>query len=539
MKKWLLPLIAFIFLISNNEITAQEDLYSTNEIHTLDITFSQSNWKNILDSLSRYGEDMILANIQLDGKAYKDVGIRYRGRKSRSATRNPFHLKLNYIRKSQNHQGYKEVKLSNALRDPSMVREVLSYEIARKYMPAPKASYVQVNINGQYQGMYVNVEAVDESFLERNFGSSDNSFFKCTSPKDRVKQSNCKKNVYSSLEYEESAACYLSNYEIKSKEGWDDLIELTRVLNETPDEVDKMLNVDRVLWMLAFNNVLVNLNSYSGGKSENYYLYMDNRGRFNPVIWDLNLSFGSFKNVGSGSDLNLEELQKMDPLLHADNVTKPLINKLLSNDMLKKAYLDHIRTIIYENFVNGEYEKRAAELQQKLRLPFYYPDNKKFNGNDYTEEQFNKSLKTTIGKRSKIPGIVELMSERSRFLKKHPSISIIPPVVEDVTVLKREKFSNAEISSFRIQAKVDKLPKRVKVFYRFSKEELFQSAFMADDGKNNDGEAGDKIFGVNINPKGASDMIEYYIVAENASAASFDPPNYMYEPYSSSLKDLN
>jgi len=544
MKKWLLPVTVLLVLFFSQKIDAQDagdDLYSTTKVHDLRINFTQPNWAELLDSLRNYGEGMILANIVVDGTSYADVGVRYRGRKSFKAglDHNPFHLKLDYIRKSQNHQGYKEIKLSNALRDPSMVREVMSYEIARQYMPAPKAGYVSLTINNKYHGFYVNVEAVDDVFLTRHFGSSDNSFFKCSPPKDGKANRGCKKNVYSSLEYEESAACYLGNYEKKSKQGWDDLIELTRVLNQDPDKVGNVLHVDRVLWMLAFNNVLVNLNSYSGGNSENYYLYQDEQGRFNPIVWDLNLSFGSYKNIGQGSDLNLKALQRISPLLHADNVTKPLIYRLLADEDYKKVYLSHIRTIIYDHFVDGEYQKRAEELQQLIRLSLYYPNNRKFEGNDYTEEEFNKSLKTTIGKRSKIPGIVELMSERARFLKKHPSISIIPPTVQEVTVLKREKFSNETVRTFKIQAKVDKLPKRVKLYYRFSGEDLFQTVYMADDGQNNDGEAGDKVFGITIDPNGKSDSIEYFILAENASAASFDPPNYMHQPYSSSLKDLN
>jgi spore coat protein CotH len=38
------------------------------------------------------------------------------------------------------------------------------------------------------------------------------------------------------------------------------------------------------LWMLAFNNVFVNLDSYTGGFSQNYYLYKDENRRFNPVV---------------------------------------------------------------------------------------------------------------------------------------------------------------------------------------------------------------------------------------------------------------
>ena len=97
---------------------------------------------------------------------------------------------------------------------------------------------------------------------------------------------------------------------MKSKDGWDDLIELTDILNNKPKEIEKVLNVDRALWMLAFNNVLVNLSSYSGQHSQNYYMYKDSKGHFNPVVWDLNLSFGSFKNTGNGSDLKLKDGEK-------------------------------------------------------------------------------------------------------------------------------------------------------------------------------------------------------------------------------------
>lgn len=60
---------------------------------------------------------------------------------------------------------------------------------------------------------------------------------------------------------------------------------------------------DRALWMLAFNNIYVNLDSYSGGIGHNHYLYQDDNGRFNNIVWDLNQSFASFKTTGSTHDL--------------------------------------------------------------------------------------------------------------------------------------------------------------------------------------------------------------------------------------------
>ncbi|MBK7338404.1 MAG: CotH kinase family protein [Saprospirales bacterium] len=63
-----------------------------------------------------------------------------------------------------------------------------------------------------------------------------------------------------------------------------------------------------MLWMLAINNVLVNLDSYVGGFAQNYYLYRDSTGIFHPVIWDLNLALG-FRLLTEKDILSDEALQ--------------------------------------------------------------------------------------------------------------------------------------------------------------------------------------------------------------------------------------
>ena len=539
MKKGLL-LYLLVFVFSSFQSFAQagkKDLYNNNTIHELRLKLKQADWKDKLDSLRIYGEGMLLGEARIDGSSYKNVGIRYLGTRAftKGGNKNSLFIKLNFINKKQKHQDYKSLVLSNALRDPSMVREVLAYEIAQKYMHAPRASYTKLYINNKYVGLFVNVEDINQDFLDKHFHSHDNSFFRCIpNIGEVVNPKGCKKKIYASLEYEDGIECYLANYEMKSETGWDDLIELSRMLKDEPEKISSVLNVDQTLWMHAFNNVIVNLNSYTGQHSINYYLYKDNFGKFNPMIWAMNLSFGSFKNTGSGSDLTLSQLQSLDPLLHQNDVTKPLIKALLSNPQYKKIYLAHMRTILYDNFVNGEYEKRAKELQRMISNAMFEDPNKFYEHSD-----FLKSLNTTIGKRSKIPGIVELMNKRARFLKKHPQLTGIPPQVTTVTVLKREKFSNKAVNKFSIQAKVLKRAKKVKLYYRFDKTKSFEMMLMSDDGKSSDGSAGDKVFGATVNPNGAFDSLEYYIIAENAIAMSYYPHDYMFEPLETSLKELN
>ncbi len=512
-----------------------EDFYTTAQIRELKLTFRQANWAATLDSFKINGSAMLLGDLDIDGVRYANVGVRYRGSASfkYGDARTPFYIKLNYINKTANHKGVTSLVLSTALRDPSMVREVMGYEIARKYMPAPKANYAKLTVNNDYRGLYVNLEAMEEEFLKSNFNAAEGTFIKCSS-ENKNTPDGCKKGTYSSLEYSDNMNCYLNNYELISKEGWGDLVELIRVLNETPNDIEKHLNVDRALWMLAFNNAIVNLSSYSGVHSQNYYLYKDAFGQFNPILWDLNLAFGSLKTPTVGSDVDLKGLQELDPLLHVDNVEKPLINQLLKNPSYKNIYLSHLRSIISDNFESGWYERRTKELQEKIRISFM---NDKYKY--YKDEDLAKSLNNTVGERSKIPGLTELMGKRTKFILKHPALQTIAPTVTEVKVLGREKLSSQPVTTFRLQTKVEGFPKRVRLYYRADKKSAYTEINLNDDGKSADGEPGDKIFGATIDPQGKYESIDYYFLVENAQAVSFYPVNYMKQPLQANLTSLN
>lgn len=534
MKKILF--IALIFSVLQTSFGQSKDFYDAAAIPEIRITFKQKNWSSLLDSFKVAGNSMLMGDVAIDGQKMPNSGIRYRGTNSfkYGDKRNPFYIKLNFVNQSASYQGNTTIALSTALRDPSMVREVLGYEIARKYMAAPRANYVKLFVNEEYRGLFVNVEPIEEGFLTRNFGTPDNSFFKCSAEAKSNVADGCRKNTSSSLELEENKNCYLPNYNLLSKEGWDDLEMLIKTLNKDPENIEKILNVDATLWMLAYNNVLVNLNSYSGHNSQNYYLYKDKNGRFTPIVWDLNLCFGSFKSINAGSDLPLEDLQKLNPMLHENNPLKPLISQLLKNPYYSKIYISHIRQILADNIENSAYEKRAKELQSNIKVSFM---NDPFKY--YQDKDMEKNIKLTVGEKSKIPGLVELMSARAKFLKKNAALESLPPVVSDVKITAREKYAKESVTMFKIQAKVDRFPKKVKIMYRANKDNPWTEAQMTDDGKSNDGTEGDKIFGVIIDPKGVYDSLEYYFVTENKDAISFFPTNYWNGAATISLTQLN
>ena len=251
------------------------------------------------------------------------------------------------------------------------------------------------------------------------------------------------------------------------------------------------------------------------------------------MVWDLNLAFGSFKNTGKGSDLSYKELIKLDPLLHVDNPYKPLISQLMKNPNYKKTYLSHMRTILFDNSMDNGFEERAMDLQELVQQAFLNDPNK-----TYTLEDFERSLYSTIGRRSKIPGIYSLMSKRAKFLKKHESLGAIPPSITEVNFVGREKYSNERVKDFNIQVKTGNQAKQVKVYFRFHSLEDFKMVYLKDDGNSNDETKADNIFGGMIASNG-NETIEYYVLAENPRSVGYEPTNYMFELRKVSLRELN
>ena len=161
--------IIFLSLILLTTIKYSQDFYSTNNVNEIDIIFEEENWDGILDEYWRKGnEDRLKCIVKINGISFSNVGVRYKGFSSykRTFQKKPINIKLDYIN-DQSYQGVETIKLSNGFRDPTFIREILAYEIFRKYMPASKANFVNLTINGIYKGVYISTETVDKNFIKK------------------------------------------------------------------------------------------------------------------------------------------------------------------------------------------------------------------------------------------------------------------------------------------------------------------------------------------------------------------------------------
>lgn len=517
-------------------LSAQDDFFNIDKIQQIHITFEQDDWRYLLDSLRYNGDEFLPATVSINDKKLEGVGVRYReGRAfTPAAKRNGLYLQLDLNKAGQNYQGYASVDLSDGVRDPSMLREVLAHEIAQPYLPSPRANFAKVFINEELYGLFSNIEVIGEKFLSRYFPQTDGALFAATPNYIEPAPESCRSKLYASLQVDNSADCYRHNFTAMQGNDWEGLFQLSKTLAEHPENINQYLHVDKVLWMLAFNNVLVNLSSYTGQYSPNFLLYKDERGRYVPVITGFNFAFGSYKNTGIGSDKGTVEMLQLDPLLHRDEPSKPLISALLSNENYQKQYLAHMRSILTNHFKDDIFAKRVEALQLMI-LPDLAEDENKY----YSLAEIEKSLTETIGTKSKIPGLVDFMSKRASFLENHAAFRILPPAIEQVAVRQRERFSNEQILDFRIRAKVDQYTNKVLLYYRFEGEEPFSMVQMTDDGSHFDEGAGDGIFGAIIAPPSGKKQLEYYIQAENAKSVSYDPLDYTIHKHKVTLAELN
>lgn len=517
----------FIFLLclAYTGIAFSQDFYSPG-IRDIRIELPYSTWDQKLDSLKKANPDArVTGTAWVDGQRFDSVGVRYKGNSSYFRSRNetykklPMNVKLDYKIKGQKlKDGHTVVKLSNAFLDPSFVREPLAYEIVRNYMPAPRCNFIKVTVNNKFYGLYVNSESVSTNFIKKHFGATNGHIVKCDPDNwKRVRsQSGCPKGENASLVYlNDNAGCYDAFYEVDDDYAWKPLLNLIKILNKSPERIEEVLDVDQTLWMLALNNVMVNLDSYNGSLSHNYYLWFDTTGVAHPIIWDLNMCFGGWRRNFSFEEMKDEEMIQYQPLEDINNARRPLISKLLKNALYRKIYLAHFRTICNEWLSNKQLFTRAEAMMKDIE-PVVKQDSMKL----YSMSDFHDAMDKTLElKPDHLIGIRQLMAKRADWLSKHPLLNKLQPKIASV---KHEKTGD----KVKVTAQLTDATKGGWLFYRNNKMFAFVRMPMSDDGANGDAVSGDGIFTA-VLPAGK--ITQYYLAAEGEEGAATLPEKASYE----------
>ena len=520
MKQFLI--IFFTFFIYSQLLS--QEFYDRATVQKIEIFFSFSNWDSQLDAATLTESYLIADSVIVNGVVYDSVGVKYKGNSSYNANnnKNPLHIELDHIIGSQDYQGYTDIKLQNGYSDPSMIREVLSYAILEQYMDCPKANFANVYINGSLRGLYSNAESINKKFNGDNYYLSDKTYFKCN-PQGGAGPGSTGSPDLKYINADSSS--YFNAYELKTTYGWNKLVDLINTLNNNFSNIESKLDIDRAMWMLAFNNVLVNLDSYNGAFRQNYYLTWDLNDRFVPTVWDLNMSFNSFPGgTGSGSGG-----PSLDPMSNINSTNHPLIKKILADPMYKRMYMAHIRTIVQEIFANQAYLTTANTLRSTINASVQ-ADPYKF----FTYTQFQNSLTTAVtgsgpGGGASIPGIQTLMAQRVTFFSSNANYMLQAPTINSTSTSNLTPAFGENIF-ITVSCTNESL---VYLGYRLDHQLKFNRILMYDDGLHGDGAAGDHVFGAQVALTGS--VVEYFIYAENANAGIFSPQRAEHEYHTLSI----
>jgi spore coat protein CotH len=139
------------------------------------------------------------------------------------------------------------------------------------------------------------------------------------------------------------------------------VITAIKNLNEGTN-LEQYFDVDEILRYLAAHTVVVNLDSYTSGMAQNYYIY-ERDGKITVLPWDYGLAFGGFQSDSASDVVNFP----IDtPVSGVSMEDRPLINKLLEVPEYKDKYHEYLRQIVDGYFVSGVFAETVMDLDAKI-----------------------------------------------------------------------------------------------------------------------------------------------------------------------------
>ncbi len=252
------------------------------------------------------------ADLWIDDTKIESVGIRKKGFfGSNDGQRPSLKVKFDEFVKQDPIKGLSRLTLNNNKQDQGLVSQVLTYQLFRDAeIAAPRCNFARLTVNGEYLGIYANVESIKKPFLKRNFSSS-------------------KGNLYEGqiTDFHPRA---LTNIEVKSNEDENDLSDIKRLaeLLAEPgelkvDQLGEIIDLDHFMRYWAIESLIGFWDGYAANQN-NYYLYFDpenGKGYFIP--WGADWAFtsgGPFGGFGQAVNAVYAQSILTNRLYHAPGI---------------------------------------------------------------------------------------------------------------------------------------------------------------------------------------------------------------------------
>ena len=275
---------------ADSQYTYAEHIYQDDTENEINIEIDEADWQDMLENPLE--EEYHKANITINGETVGNVAIRTKGNNSLTSVassdsdRYSFKIDFDYYDDNSNYYGLKKLCLNNNYSDNSSMREYISYKIMGELgLDVPQCGYSNITVNGEEWGLYLAVEAIDETFLETHFDDATGDLYKPAG----------QDGTGADLVYDGDDISSYTGLNLITNEDTSDgkeIIALMKAL-EDGENLEDLLDVESALKYIAANVALANFDSYLGNTTHNYYLYEED-GYFTVIPWDMNLAFGGF-----------------------------------------------------------------------------------------------------------------------------------------------------------------------------------------------------------------------------------------------------
>ena len=238
-------------------------------------------------------------------------------------------------------------------RDPNLINTYLGYYIANKMgILAPKSKFVQLYINEKYQGLYLEVEHLNENFL-RNNDIMPVNIYKGT-PSRTDKPLNSDSDLFNNPYLWEKKA----TFNPKSKDDYSDLIKLLTLTRSSVNSVEKMKHLEKIAninkWakFSAYETIMQSWHNY---EKNNMYILSDPwRGEIYPIAYDT-----IFNDTKSQTDI--KENVFLDNAPHA--LTEVFIN---NSKFLYEKY--KVISSAINNEIYSDVRNEARRIYRKVKV---------------------------------------------------------------------------------------------------------------------------------------------------------------------------
>ncbi len=392
------PAVAFCPYLAEHTYAHRSDaFFEPTEVIRIDLEMTAEDWQYQLDNPDL--EEYRPVAVTFCGERLEDAGMRFKRSTHPNSSlevgypKNPMVIDLNELVPGQRLRGLRKINLEYGS-DQMLVAERLNWEMLSAFgLDVSRVNHAQVYMNGDYLGVFTNVERVDRSYANYHWGENDGYLYKhayCGTFKWQGSDPSA---------YTGDPRCYDPTPD-DSGTDYSDIIHAIDVIDNTaladrPSAWPTVWNVDAWIPTAAALQVVA-YGDTPNANANNFYTYYPPGGAPAQVaVWDLDGGyFGDGAPCEHPADLIGWDLFRISSCYSS----LPLFDKMIEVDAWRQRYLEAARDFLVGPFAPAAVDARIDAIVALIAAPLAADPNRK--GDDAEWQASIEELKSRQASRA-------------------------------------------------------------------------------------------------------------------------------------------